>query len=87
VAGKFLKAVVTQMADEKKGDKALTERISFVLRLVSSRASNYKIADKLSIPVNTNKSHLKNILSKLHLENRKQAATYAMRHVLVTSMD
>ena len=87
MAGKFLKAVATRMADEEKGEEALTERELFVLRLVASGASNQEIADKLSISVNTVKSHLKNILSKLQLENRTQAATYAMQHGLVTPHD
>jgi DNA-binding NarL/FixJ family response regulator len=83
MAGKFLKAVATRIADEDKGEQALTERELFVLRLVASGASNQEIADKLSISVNTVKSHLKNILSKLQLENRTQAATYAMQHGLL----
>jgi len=87
MAGKFLKAVATRMADEEKGEEALTERELFVLRLVASGASNQEIADKLSISVNTVKSHLKAILSKLQLENRTQAATYAMQHGLVVPRD
>jgi DNA-binding NarL/FixJ family response regulator len=87
MAGKFLKAVATRMADEEKGEEALTERELFVLRLVASGASNQEIADKLSISVNTVKSHLKSILSKLQLENRTQAATYALQHGLVTPHD
>jgi DNA-binding NarL/FixJ family response regulator len=87
MAGKFLKAVATRMADEEKGEEALTERELFVLRLVASGASNQEIAEKLSISVNTVKSHLKSILSKLQLENRTQAATYAMQHGLVVPRD
>jgi DNA-binding NarL/FixJ family response regulator len=87
MAGKFLKAVATRMADEEKGEEALTERELFVLRLVASGASNQEIADKLLISVNTVKSHLKSILSKLQLENRTQAATYALQHGLVTPHD
>jgi DNA-binding NarL/FixJ family response regulator len=87
MAGKFLKTVATRMADEEKGEEALTERELFVLRLVASGASNQEIAGKLSISVNTVKSHLKSILSKLQLENRTQAATYAMQHGLVVPRD
>ncbi len=87
MAGKFLKAVAIRMADEEKGEEALTERELFVLRLVASGASNHEIAEKLSISVNTVKSHLKSILSKLQLENRTQAATYAIQHGLVTPHD
>jgi DNA-binding NarL/FixJ family response regulator len=87
MAGKLLKAVANRMADGNKGEQALTERELFVLRLVSSGASNQEIAIKLSISVNTVKSHIKNILEKLQLENRTQAATYAMKHGLVSSQD
>ncbi len=84
MAGKLLKVVANRMADENKGEQALTERELFVLRLVASGASNQEIAQKLSISVNTVKSHLKNILDKLQLENRTQAATYALKHGLIS---
>jgi DNA-binding NarL/FixJ family response regulator len=84
MAGRLLKVVASRMADEDKGEQALTERELFVLRLVASGASNQDIADKLSISINTVKSHLKNILDKLQLENRTQAATYALKHGLVS---
>jgi two-component system, NarL family, nitrate/nitrite response regulator NarL len=84
MAGKLLKAVANRMADEDKGEQPLTERELFVLRLVASGASNQEIAQKLSISVNTVKSHLKNILEKLQLQNRTQAATYALKHGLVS---
>jgi len=87
MAGKLLKAVANRMADEDKGEQALTERELFVLRLVASGASNQEIAQKLSISINTVKSHLKNILEKLQLENRTQAATYALKHGLVSSRE
>lgn len=84
MAGKLLKVVANRMADEDKGEQPLTERELFVLRLVASGASNQEIAQKLSISVNTVKSHLKNILDKLQLENRTQAATYALKHGLIS---
>jgi DNA-binding NarL/FixJ family response regulator len=84
MAGRLLKVVASRMTDGEKGEQALTERELLVLRLVASGASNMEIAQKLSISVNTVKSHLKNILEKLHLENRTQAATYALKHGLIT---
>jgi DNA-binding NarL/FixJ family response regulator len=87
MAGKLLKAVANRFADGNKGEQALTERELFVLRLVASGASNQEIAQKLSISVNTVKTHLKNILDKLQLENRTQAATYALKHGLVSSRE
>ena len=44
--------------------------------------SNKEIAAALAIAENTVKNHLKNILEKLHLENRVQAATFALREGL-----
>lgn len=84
MAGKLLKSVANRMANEGKGEQSLTERELLVLRLVASGASNQDIADKLTISINTVKSHLKNILDKLQLENRTQAATYALKHGLVS---
>jgi len=87
MAGRLLKAVANRAVDDEKGEQALTERELFVLRLVASGASNSEIADSLSISINTVKSHIKNILGKLQLENRTQAATYALKHGLVSSRD
>ena len=84
MAERLLKAVANRLADDEKGDQPLTERELFVLRLVASGASNQAIAEKLSISINTVKSHLKNILEKLHMDNRTQAATYAYKHGLIS---
>ena len=59
MAARLLKGVAKRLVDEDKGEQSLTERELFVLRLVSSGASNSEIAEKLSISVNTVKSHLK----------------------------
>ena len=67
MASKLLKTVANRLVEEDKGEQSLTERELFVLRLVSSGASNQEIAEKLTISVNTVKSHLKNILEKLQL--------------------
>jgi DNA-binding NarL/FixJ family response regulator len=57
----------------------LSPRETGVLELVAQGKSNKEIAAALDIAENTVKNHLKNILEKLHLENRVQAATYALR--------
>jgi DNA-binding NarL/FixJ family response regulator len=58
--------------------RLLTEREIEVLRMVAQGASNPQIADALYISINTVKVHLRNILDKLRLDNRTQAATYAV---------
>lgn len=87
VASRLLKGVADRVVSDVKGETSLTERELLVLRLVASGASNSEIADNLSISVNTVKSHLKNILEKLHLENRTQAAFYAFERGLVSPRD
>jgi len=61
----------------------LTERELEVLRLIAGGLNNREIADELVISEKTVKSHVSSILSKLHLEDRTQAAIFALRHGLV----
>lgn len=60
----------------------LTERELEVLRLIAEGLSNREIADRLVISPKTVKTHVSSILSKLHVEDRTQAAIYALRHGL-----
>jgi len=57
----------------------LTDRERDVLRLVAEGATNREIAAGLYISENTVGFHMKNILAKLHLKNRAQAAAFAIR--------
>lgn len=57
----------------------LTPREMEVLRLVTAGMSNKEIASNLIITENTVKNHLRNILEKLHLQNRVQVAAHALR--------
>jgi DNA-binding NarL/FixJ family response regulator len=84
MATRLLKGVAKRSVDPEKGEESLTERELAVLRLVASGASNSEIADRLLISVNTVKSHLRSILEKLQLDNRTQAATYAVNRGLVS---
>lgn len=62
----------------------LTEREREVLELlVQGVTSNKDLADRLFVSENTVKYHLRNILNKLHLQNRAQVIAYALRHGLV----
>jgi two-component system nitrate/nitrite response regulator NarL len=61
----------------------LTDREIEVLELVAEGQANKEIAAALVISENTVKNHLRNILDKLHLQNRIQAAVYAVREGLV----
>jgi NarL family two-component system response regulator LiaR len=57
----------------------LTERELDVLKLVAQGLTNQEIADELVISVTTVYTHVSNILAKLHLASRTQAALYALR--------
>jgi NarL family two-component system response regulator LiaR len=57
----------------------LTARESVILKLVAQGLSNQEIAERLVISERTVGNHIGNILSKLHLANRTQAALYALR--------
>ncbi len=62
----------------------LTEREIEVLRLVAAGMSNAQIAAQLNIAEITVRTHVSRIFDKLHLENRVQAALYALREGIAT---
>jgi len=61
----------------------LTERELEVLKLIARGLRNQDIADDLSVSLKTIKVHVSNILAKLELDSRVQAALYALRHNIV----
>lgn len=63
--------------------EGLSPRETEVLGLVTKGLTNKQIGGQLHIAENTVKNHLRNILDKLHLNNRAQAAAYAVRHGLI----
>jgi len=73
-----------QQAPEPEGKSAvtptLTNREQDVLQLVAKGLTNQTIADQLQIDERTVRIHVSHILQKLGLENRTQAALYALRH-------
>lgn len=65
--------------------EALTERETEVLRLIAAGQANKQIARALNIGEKTVKTHVSNILAKLGVQSRTQAALYAARIGLVTT--
>jgi two-component system, NarL family, response regulator LiaR len=65
----------------------LTPREVDVLTLLARGRSNYEIANELGVGERTVKTHVSNILSKLHLADRTQAAIYALQRRLVPLKD
>lgn len=57
----------------------LTKREEEVLKFVARGLSNQEISDKLHVSLRTVGKHVSNMLTKLHLANRTQAALYALR--------
>ena len=62
----------------------LSEREVEVLRLVAQGLSNQQIGERLFLSERTIRNHVSNILGKLHVANRTQAALYALREGLVS---
>jgi len=80
------KAAARLMREVRAPDspETLTERETEVLRLLAQGQSNKEIAQALSIGEKTVKTHVSNILSKLSVPSRTQAALYAVRIGLVS---
>ncbi|NLJ75387.1 MAG: response regulator transcription factor [Firmicutes bacterium] len=81
---KVASQMLTRMrAPERQLHDELTPRELEVLRLIGNGKTNQEIADTLFIGIKTVKTHVSNILSKLQVEDRTQAAIYANRNNLV----
>ncbi len=70
--------------DAESSGESLTTREREVLSLIAEGRNNREIAEILIISEKTVKTHVSNILNKLHLDDRTQAAIYALRHGLTT---
>ncbi len=78
---------LTHPSDRPPTLDPLTEREVEVLRLIAQGLENRDIAERLVISGTTVRTHVSNILSKLHLASRTQAALYALREGLVSPED
>ena len=83
VAARVIQEIHSPRKEEMNPFTELTEREMDVLKLIAKGMSNSRIADELVISENTVKGHVSNILSKLHLADRTQAAVFAWQQGIV----
>ena len=68
---------------ERASDELTDRELEVLELLVNGVTSNKELAERLIVTENTVKYHLRNILSKLHLQNRAQVVAFALNHRLV----
>jgi len=83
VAARVVRELAGARRDEPNAFRELSDREMEVLKLVAEGLSNADISKRLFISEKTTKSHVSNILAKLHLSDRTQAAVYAWREGVV----
>ena len=69
--------------DDNRKNYDLTSREAQILKLMTEGYSNMEIAQILVISINTTKAHVANILQKLEVDDRLQAALKALKHKIV----
>jgi NarL family two-component system response regulator LiaR len=83
VAARVIQELQGRRAEKVNPFTELSERELEVLKLIADGMSNAEIAARLFLSEKTIKGHVSNILSKLHLVDRTQAAVYAWREGIV----
>src|SRR5512142_3347257 len=83
VAARIVRELQGLRKDDVNPFTELSEREFEVLRLIAAGRSNAEIAETLVIGESTVKTHISNILKKLHLQDRTQAAVYAWQEGIV----
>lgn len=83
VASRLVKELQGIRQEQVNPFTELTEREFDVLRLIAAGKSNAEIAEALVIGESTVKTHIGNLLKKLHLDDRTQAAVYAWQQGIV----
>jgi DNA-binding NarL/FixJ family response regulator len=86
--GEFARPAAPAQPAATNEAQSLTEREREVLNLlVQGVTSNRELAERLVVTENTVKYHLRNILDKLHVQNRTQVVAYAVRHGIVDTTE
>lgn len=83
VAARVIVEIKGHKDDEFNPLNDLTNREMEILKLIADGSNNSEIAEQLVISMHTVKGHVSNILSKLHLADRTQAAVYAWKKGVV----
>jgi len=83
VAYVLLQALQATTETDQAALEAITGREREVLQMVAQGRTNQEIAARLGIDERTVRVHISHILQKLNLDNRTQAALFALRHGLV----
>jgi len=83
IAARVISEMQESQYDNNDPYRLLTQRELEILKLIAAGQDNADIAEALGIAIKTVRTHVSNVLSKLQLDNRTQAAVYAWRENIV----